>query len=387
MTQIMQKISKSSYFEFLLISSSATLLILSLFYIGLIFYDFAKFFTFDSQFYLNISYNPFLSTSAPYMYRILTPILVFILPFKHTFSFILINLSALILTSILFYYYLRKLNFTQVYSFIGFLFFIFSLNVLYSMYNIALIDPISFLLFLLALYAILHGNDKLYLFTLVFGILNKETILFTLPIYFLCKLENESVIQSFKSTVLLIIPALIILISLRYYFGLNNSLPVSTVPNIIIYQITSNNVLAIPYLGFGVLWIIGFYNIKNNENIFLKKTLYILPLIFLQIFIATDTLRSLFIVFPIIIPFSLYIYKIKDSKLIFMFLMVACLLFYYSIAIIIPYYNLSPVILTSNIYLNSYIILPSQIFVILFLSIYLFKIAILKDNYGVDEIQ
>jgi hypothetical protein len=51
-------------------------------------------------------------------------------------------------------------------------------------------------------------------------------------------------------------------------------------------------------LTFGVLWLIGLYCIKFNQSKFLKNSLYILQLMFLQIFIATDSFRSLFLAFP-----------------------------------------------------------------------------------------
>lgn len=372
--QVMKKIRASPHYEFLLITISTIAIIACLFLIGLKFYGFTSTLTLDSFFYFKMSYTPFESTNAPYMYRILTPLLVFILPLKHIISFTLINLTAITSTSVLFYYYLKKLNFKPLYSFIGVLFFILGPNILYSMYNIALVDPLSFLFFLLAFYAILCKNDKLYFIAIILGILNKETILFTVPLYFLYKLETERLIDALKSTVLILVPVLILFISIRYYFGFTDYLSPATVKEIILYQINSNNILVNPYLTFGVLWIIGLYNIKNIENKFLKNTLYVLPFIFLQIFIATDTLRSLFLAFPIIIPLSLYMFKIKDKKIISIFLI-------FSIFTIISYLiSITDLPTLTNLLFNfvSFLILPSEILVTVILIVLLIKNIPLK---------
>lgn len=362
--QLLEKINKTTSHEFFIITITITALILFIFVIGLKFYDFTKILTLDSFFYFKMSYNPFESTSAPYMYRILTPLLAYILPFKHITSFILINLTAIISTSVLFYYYLKKLNFKPFYSFIGVLFFILGPNILYSMYNIALVDPLSFLFFLLAFYSILSKNDKMYMFALIIGVFNKETILFTVPLYFLYKLETERLINAIKSTALILVSVLILFISIRYYFGFTEYLSLTTIKEIIFYQINSNNILANPYLTFGALWIIGIFNIKNIENKFLKNSLYVLPFIFLQILMATDTLRSLFLAFPIIIPLSLYIFKIRDNKILLIFLVLSILtLISYLISIMARSGNLSAFTdLLSNFI--SFLILPSEILII-----------------------
>lgn len=370
--QVMKKNSASPRYEFLLITISTIAIIACLFLIGLKFYDFTSTLTLDSFFYFKMSYTPFESTNAPYMYRILTPLMVFILPLKHIFSFTLINLTAITSTSILFYYYLKKLNFKPLYSFIGVLFFILGPNILYSMYNIALVDPLSFLFFLMAFYAILCKNDKLYFIAIILGILNKETILFTIPLYFIYKLETERLINALKSTFIILVPVLILFIGIRYYFGFTDYLSLTTIKEIILYQINSNNILVNPYLTFGVLWIIGLYNIKNIDNEFLKNSLYVLPFIFLQIFIATDTLRSLFLAFPIIIPLSLYMFKIKDKKIISIFLIISIFTIISYLITIID----SPTLMNLLFNFVSFLILPSEILV----TVILITLLIKKSN-------
>lgn len=309
--------------ELIIVSIFVAIVILCIFGIGITFVSkFATGIFNDSFYYLEMSYAPFQSSVAPYMYRLLTPVLVYLLPFNHMMGFTLINLTGLFGTAILFYYYLKKLNFNKMHCFFGVIFFISAPTVIYSMYDIALVDILSFLFFLLAFYAILCKNDKLYLFALILGVLNKETILFTLPLYFLCKNESKGLGHALKKTLLMALVPLVLFISIRYFFGFTSYFSITTVKETVLYALQMKRIFDLrnPFLAFGTLWILSLYAIKFVGNSFLKKSLCILPLIFLQILIATDISRSLFIAFPIIIPISLYLFKIKDNIRIFVIL-------------------------------------------------------------------
>jgi len=311
----------SSAKELIILSILVTTVILSIYYLGTVFITgFAKVLSYDSLIYYNMSYAPFQSTIAPYMYRILTPFLVYILPFNHIISFTWINLTALFLTAVLLYYYLKKLKFNQFHSFTGVLIFLLSPTIIYSMYYISLIDFLSFLFFLLAFYAILCKNDKIYLVALILGILNKETILFTIPLYFLFKLDDNKLYEAFTATVKMVVIPLMLFLGIRYYFGFTGYFSLITIKETLLYITQAGTILVNPYFAFGTLWIISLYTIQFVKNTFLKKSLYILPFIFLQVLIATDIFRALFIAFPIIIPISLYLFKIKNSRIIAVFM-------------------------------------------------------------------
>ncbi len=66
-------------------------------------------------------------------------------------GFTLINLTGLFLTAVLFYYYLKKLNFNNIYRFLGVLFFLLAPTVIYSMYDIALVDYSIFFIFFIGI--------------------------------------------------------------------------------------------------------------------------------------------------------------------------------------------------------------------------------------------
>ena len=350
-----QKIKDFRYYypnqEIIIVCLVISVVILCIFFIGSNFVNgFAKMVLNDSLIYFKMSYNPFQSTIAPFMYRIFTPFLVYLLPFNHLVGFTLVNLTALFLTAVLFYYYLKKLDFNNIYSSLGVLFFLLAPTVIYSMYDIALVDYLSFLFFLLAFYAILCKNDKLYFISLILGVLNKETILFTIPLFFLYKIEIKGLIKAIKLTILVALIPLILFISIKYYFGFTSYFSLNTIKETLLYDLQIKNIfnLSNPFLAFGTLWILGLYALNFVNDSFLKKSLYLMPFIFLQVLIATDMFRALFIAFPIIIPISLYLFKIKDKIVIF---------------VILSFFVLFSYILLVNGYLASLVFLPLEIII------------------------
>lgn len=315
---LMEKINHFNYHELILVTIFSTILVIVFFFLGKFITSGYEFIV-DSVFYLKMSYQPLVFISSPYSYRLLTPLLVYSLPFEHYIGFIVINLSATISTMVLFFYYLKKLNFNITSRVIGILFFFLAPSVLYLIVNITLVDALSYFFLLFAFYALLIKNDKLYLLILIFGVLNKETILFTIPLFFLLKLDS-GLGKAIKSTLLISLPAMLTLFILRYLIGFVNYISFDTIIGIVSNHFNSFNLFNNPFPAFGTLWIISILNIRNIDNPFIRKSLYIIPLFFLQLLIATDTFRALFLAFPIIIPLSLYLNKIKNNKIILVLL-------------------------------------------------------------------
>ncbi|MFX1477327.1 MAG: hypothetical protein ACFFCI_04275 [Promethearchaeota archaeon] len=176
---------------------------------------------------------------APFCYRPLMPLLAGILPFDLKTSYFLINFISVYLTGILLYFTLR-IQFSRLLSIVGLFFFCF-LNYIeaiyraisffyfspfyhiyfYEIYNV---DTLSILFLMICFYCILSSKNSLYSVFLVLGILTKETILFTIPIFLLHiyvkreKPENKKrrYIKSSKS-VIYILPGIIVYTLMHIY--------------------------------------------------------------------------------------------------------------------------------------------------------------------------
>jgi hypothetical protein len=274
----------------------------------------------DDKAYFEMAENIFEPVASPWTYRILTPLLVYLLPFETLVGFIIVNLSSFYATTILFYFYLRKLGFNFKISLIGVLLFILNPITIFLIYAICFVDLLLIFLFLLAFYAILCKNDVLFIISVTLGVANKEIILITLILFFFYKLHDKKFISTIKYTILVSILPVTVFFLIRVFVDGNSSyFSLDTILNVLSVHLECFQISVFfhPYrfyLVFGILWLISLIIYFRIDNFFLKKTIFLLPLIFLQALIATGYSRLFFIAFPIIIPLSLHLFKINYSK-------------------------------------------------------------------------
>jgi hypothetical protein len=308
--------------ELIVVSLFVFGIILSILFISLAFND--HFFLEpkdDAEKYYRMSYDVFEKVGGNQQGRILVPFLVYLLPIDHYAGFGVVNLISLFLLGILFYYYIKKLNFGRIEAFAGVLLLLLSPTMIYTIRNICLVDIPSFLFILIAFYAMLIRNEKLYLIILIIGVLNKETILLTLPVYFFYRLSNSNAITAFKSTTIVAIPALILFAAMKIFLQ-PPPVPAETLIKAVFAYYKSVGPLYLmsqTYMPFGSLWLLNIANLKQIDNLFLKVGIYIMTLVVLietTILGGTDIFRIIFILFPIIIPISLYSFKIKYPSVI-----------------------------------------------------------------------
>ncbi len=164
----------------------------------------------------------------PFSYRILVPLLVYILPFNIEFSFAIIGFISYYLMGIILYFTLR-VHFNKNYSIIGLILFIVFIesttDFLFVEFGaVYLIDPLAYLFFICCFYAILKQNSKLYGIFLFLGVLTKESILFTIPVFFLYdyyrnhdKFEYKNGMKSIFRNTKYILPAIFTFLLLRLF--------------------------------------------------------------------------------------------------------------------------------------------------------------------------
>ncbi len=163
---------------------------------------------------------------SPFCYRVFQPFIIYILPFDIKLSFTVIGFISYYLLGIVLYYTLR-IHFDKIYSLLGMLLFIIfiecSINFLYvefsAVYNV---DGLTYLFFICCFYAILKRKNILYAIFLVLGVLTKESILFTIPVFFLYnyyvdnnKLKLKKGLKSLLRNFKFILPAIISVLIVR----------------------------------------------------------------------------------------------------------------------------------------------------------------------------
>ncbi|MHA1230972.1 MAG: hypothetical protein ACTSPQ_10030 [Candidatus Helarchaeota archaeon] len=276
---------------------------------SILFYNYSKLVPIkDAYYYKLMSESPFdPSVSAPFCFRILTPLLAYLIPLDSFTSFYLINTIFFIATAVLFYYFLKNLGFNSLFSLIGeVIFTIGSVSNLYLIHNYIMVDQLNQFIFLLACYIICSKNrlnnnkwNMILMGLLIIGILNKETILLLAPIYIV--LVSGKIYEKFYKTLIIFCPAILIFIILRLtipytgtyegiwiFFHMENLM--STIYNL--------------FLTYSLFWMLAFYNFKTEIE-FLNKTYWTIPIFIAQIFLASNIYRLIFLSFPIVIPLGL----------------------------------------------------------------------------------
>ncbi|MBN1800692.1 MAG: hypothetical protein JW891_04255 [Candidatus Lokiarchaeota archaeon] len=176
---------------------------------------------------------------APFCYRPLVPFLAWIIPFDSSTSFAIINFTSSYIAGILLFYTL-KIEFDTLESSIG-LFLFCSLNFPISIcppciyeykfihlifYLNYVVDGVGYLFVMCCFYCILKHHKFAYCLLLVFGVLAKEVVLFTIPIFIIYELLNDKapkrtkkrlkvLVKPFCSLLKYIIPSLLLFVMLR----------------------------------------------------------------------------------------------------------------------------------------------------------------------------
>jgi len=154
---------------------------------------------YDWDFYIYMAKDPLVifrsEVIAPFCYRPLVPLIAWVIPLNMELSFATINFIALYLTGIVLYFTLR-LFFDKKISIIGLFFFCLLNHMLpgiptfknhyffYVYFHLNyMVDPLAYFFMMCCFYSILKLNNKNYCIFLILGVLTKEVILFTIPVY------------------------------------------------------------------------------------------------------------------------------------------------------------------------------------------------------------
>ncbi|MBN2421634.1 hypothetical protein JXB41_00280 [Candidatus Woesearchaeota archaeon] len=265
----------------------------------------------DSKTYIEMSQGKLLQENTNMKYRILTPLLVKFLPFNVHINFFILNSFFVISTTIVFFYYLKKLGFSRIIAFIGVLLFLLNPSTHYLVWVKA--DAISIFLQTLFFYLMLINAHFMWLcLVCVIGALNKIQILFCPVFYFLQK-------KKLVRTGLLI--ALIIITVYLIKFNLGGT----EVGDPIFYANLKDNwfglrmLLTRPYylliviIIYSSIWIFALKNYKIAPR-FVKKAFPLIFLILAQLFIGNSVFRYMLYAYNILIPSALMEIKTLEKN-------------------------------------------------------------------------
>lgn len=311
--------------------------------------------TWDHHWYIEMAKNPnviFKQTiNAPYCYRILMPILCWLMPFDLTLNFQILTILCLFFTGLILYIILKAF-YSKILSLAGLtLFYSSHWTARFLIYDFWLTDSITFLFILLCFFAIVKSNITLYCVSLFLGVLSKEIVLFTIPVLLISEYMKMNQKSIFNKRYVLrclyaILPGFIIYITIRLIIRQQNSEYISIFPfdlrgiNRFILTLSNPTYYYIyTFSTWGIICsIFPFLNRKPILLTWLKQYGVFIGLIYCQLLIAADNERNLIAgFFPIILltvsGFKRVCFKKNISQLYFMAL---CIIYFFINIIFIP---------------------------------------------------
>jgi hypothetical protein len=251
---------------------------------------------------------------APFSYRLLTPLIASLLPIDQHLAFLAITLIAFILTSFVFYLFLRQREYSHTLGLLGVGLFL----TLYPAAGFVVLDnylpePLTFLVVLLAFITIEQRKDWLFLAIVSIGVLNKETVLFLLPVYYVFTIRREGRLNWARALVIGIVPVSIWLLPHIFIHPTNNysylnellaqlQVRLGNGPGGLRHQVAQYSFLTWGPLLFLVL------SLPRRSIHWLMKEEHLalwVALAYLQTLVASDIPRLLVYAFPVVIPLAL----------------------------------------------------------------------------------
>lgn len=325
----------------------------------------------DHHKYIYMAEHPFQFHLAPFCWRILQPWIVRALPFSLKLNFMLVAFISTVLSGIFIYLMLKSIGLRVSIAFLGILmFYSSSWAVKYPLFNFWVQD--GFVLFLLAtiLYCLIGKKDIWFSVVLCIGVLAKEAVLFTAPLYytFNARVVWDRIIL--KRTMLLIAPAIIVLGIVRFFIPALNSDTeyVSSLPKevrILHSSPLQKNASAIQlhqthYDYYELIKTIGLYrlmNIKYSELQRMTTRTFGVVLIFLPLVAFRENMRLFFKLFPLfLLTYMQLLFAVNIERLLIIVIPALILLSAKSIEYIIDNYKIHfmvfPVIFSTLIISN-----------------------------------
>ncbi|MHB8853949.1 MAG: hypothetical protein ACYC6P_11420 [Ignavibacteriaceae bacterium] len=305
----------------------------------------------DHHKYIEMAKHPFGFHIAPYCWRIIVPLIAYILPFTLETNFLIITFISILITSILIYYLLKELNFNKNLALTGLMIF-FSLGwaTKYFIQDFWLVDSTAFLFIVIIIYFLLKRNDLAFSIFLLLGILVKETIFFTAPLYYSLNAKKFIDFKLLAKFTLLVLPAILISIFIRSiipYLNYDHAYLTSLPDKLkIVFDNKSNYDLSI-YFNFRqsifgiiknifgtfgiILLLFPLFTIGKNFPLLIRFSPFLLAG-FLQLLSPINVPRLLIICSPVLIIMALNGIKklIEEKNYSFYFFIIIALLFYLS---------------------------------------------------------
>jgi len=282
---------------------------------------------YDAHAYLNMAYGK--SSIAPFVYRVLGPKIVNVMPFPPELGFIILTYSSTLGILLLSYRLLRELGIPHISSMLTVFFMAFSYPIVFYLSRWGRIDPLSNLFFVFGLLLIYKRRTLFASVTIAIGVFAKETLIILLPLLLLTimKQKGENRFNKLLYAIALCLTPLACLLMLQKFITPVDSdfFSIHGIDDLkrLLHFVWSGNVEDIGFFvrairellrAYGFFWVPAFFGLLIQREM-RAYCLYLIGVGFALCTIATDWSRMLGMIFPgVFIPVGVFVEKVRQTR-------------------------------------------------------------------------
>jgi hypothetical protein len=264
---------------------------------------------------------------APWCWRLLGPAIAGALPLPTATAFQIVTFVSLLVAGVATYATARVLGFGTMLSAVGVLMFL-SLGyaVKFNVFDFWLADPLAFAFVAVASLLIVLRHDLGFAICIAVGVLAKESVIFTLALYYGFRAERPIDLKVAIRTIAVALPAIAVLVGVRVAIPAQNgdatylaTLPTPirsnarTVPSYDVVTLIRQMLARRDWIdttirtvsAFGVtVGLLGFLGAVTARRLLVRAAPY-LALVALQLLFALNTQRLVVLAFPVVILLAL----------------------------------------------------------------------------------
>ncbi len=265
----------------------------------------------DAAYYLAMSKRPFTFTIAPFGYRILSPLLVHLMPVSIDCGWKILAALSILAAQGTLLLFLNDLGFSARYWMLGVAFLGFSYIGIRVVTQPISPDPLNTFLLMLLFIGTIRQQPTLSGAALALGALNRASMLLFAPIYYFGRQKIGTRIEPLLKCALLALPAVAVVMAVRFLlFHHSQPFAHTDVLDVVQYQARRGNLL-LAITGhfaftYSFLWLLAPAGLRQAPPVLRKLSYAIVVIVMIHCFFAADWGRMIALAFPVVIPLSLY---------------------------------------------------------------------------------
>lgn len=246
--------------------------------------------------------------------RVLTPFLVGLMPMHRLTGFISVTYFAVGLTALLIFLLLIKNINSLLIALMGTSLFLFQYGIGYALYNPFIPDALRMFTFTVFLSGFIFESTGLLILSFVLSAMNHESLFLFAPLlFFMTYFRQKSLFSSLRKTCLVLLPGTLVMISIKLWTHytaagipdvMESRFSIGMISRIFRSFHGITDILWRAYSGDGPILLMFLLILAVFPSVMKRMAFIWILMTFLQMLIATDTLRMIAVLTPLVVFFT-----------------------------------------------------------------------------------